>query len=101
MNPISSSTINALRVKIRDKNFESVAEEYQKYLTQKDAQLSVASVTVGGTSANRYTGTIPGTELSGVIVIFKIRDKTAILQTDSMLFLDDFNKLLDTVQFNA
>ena len=101
VNPISSSTINALRVKIRDKDFESVAQEYQKYLTQKDAQLSVASVTVGGTSANRYTGTIPGTELSGVIVIFKIRDKTAILQTDSMLFLDDFNKLLDTVQFNA
>ena len=36
-----------------------------------------------------------------MIVIFKIRDKTAILQTDSMLFIDDFNKLLDTVQFNA
>ena len=47
VNPISSSTINALRVKIRDKDFESVAQEYQKYLTQKDAQLSVASVTVG------------------------------------------------------
>ena len=51
-------------------------------------------------TGNKYTGTIPNTQLSGFIVIFKIRDKTAILQTDSVLFKDDYDKLLETVTFN-
>lgn len=101
VNTVSDSTVNALRVVIRDTAFETVVAEYQRYMEQKDSNLSVESVTVGGTAANRYTGTIPKTDLNGVIVIFKIRDKTAILQTDAMLFVEDFNKLLETVQFNA
>ncbi|MBR3180231.1 hypothetical protein IKF57_01730 [Candidatus Saccharibacteria bacterium] len=101
VNPVSSTTVNALRVIIRDKAFDDVVAEYQRFMDQRDSNLSVEAVTVGGVSANRYTGTIPNTELSGVIVIFKIRDKTAILQTDAMLFVDDFDALLSTVQFNA
>ena len=99
--PVAPTTVNALRVTILDKAFETVVAEYQKYLDKKDSDLSVEAVTVGGVAANRYTGTIPNTELSGVVVIFKIRDKTAILQTDAMAFVDDFDKLLATVQFNA
>ena len=107
MNPIqvdpvsSKASINALRVTIRDKDFESVAAEYQKAMDKKDANLSMETTTVGGVMANRYTGKIPNTELNGIIVIFKIRDKTAILQTDSVLFKDDFDGLLGTVEFNA
>ena len=107
MNPIqvdpvsSKASINALRVTIRDKDFESVAAEYQKAMDKKDANLSMETTTVGGVTANRYTGKIPNTELNGIIVIFKIRDKTAILQTDSVLFKDDFDRLLGTVEFNA
>lgn len=101
VNPVSANTINALRVTIRDKAFDDVVQEYQRFMENRDANLSVESVTVAGATANRYTGTIPNTELNGVIVIFKIRDKTAILQTDSMLFVEDFNILLSTVQFNA
>ena len=98
---VGKETINALRVTIRDKSFEDVAAEYQKAMDKKDSNLTVQSVTVGGVAANRYTGTIPDTDLSGIIVIFKIRDKTVIMQTDSMLFEAEFNKLLETVKFNA
>lgn len=104
---VGKDTINALRVTIRNKGFDDVAEEYQKAMDKKNSNLTVESVTVGnaekGTSvtANRYTGTIPGTDLSGYIVVFKIRDKTAILQTDSVLFKEDFDKLLGTIVFNA
>ena len=76
-------------------------------MNKKNSNLTVESVTIGneekGTSvtANRYTGTIPNTDLSGYIVVFKIRDKTAILQTDSVLFKEDFDKLLGTIVFNA
>ena len=101
VNAVSDSTVNALRVIIKDKDFESVAQDYQRAMDQKDSNLSVESVTVAGTAANRYTGKIPGTDLNGYIVIFKVRDKTVILQTDSVLFAEDFNKLLETVGFNA
>ena len=104
---VGKETINALRVSIRNKSFEDVTEEYQKAMNKKNSNLTVESVTIGneekGTSvtANRYTGTIPNTDLSGYIVVFKIRDKTAILQTDSVLFKEDFDKLLGTIVFNA
>lgn len=104
---VSDDTINALRVTIKNESFDDVVEEYQRDMDRKDSDLTVESVMVGdaerGTNvaANRYTGTIPGTDLSGFIVIFKIRDKTVILQTDSVFFEDDFNKLLSTITFNS
>lgn len=107
VDPVSDNTINALRVTIRNKSFEDVIEEYQRATSRKDSNLTVESVTIGSEenggpiTANRYTGTIPNTDLSGYIVVFKIRDKTAILQTDSVLFQADFDKLLETVAFNA
>ena len=102
VNVVSKNTINALRVFILNKSFEAVAEDYQKAMERRDSNLTMQSVTTAkGITGNRYTGTIPGTELSGFIFIFKIRDKTAILQTDSVLFEGDYNTLLDSVQFNA
>ncbi len=97
--PVSESTVYALRVTIRDKDFESVAAEYQRYLDKGD--LSMTTETVGGTTANRYTGKIPGTDLNGIIVIFKIRDKTAVLRTDSVGYEKDFQTILNSVKFNA
>ena len=100
---VGEDTINALRVSIRNRSFEDVSAEYQRAMDRKDSNLTMDSVTIGQSNrivANRYSGTIPGTELSGFIVIFKIRDKTAILQTDSVLFKEDFDKLLGTVAFN-
>lgn len=100
---VGKDTINALRVVIRDKSFDEVTEEYQKAMDKRDSGLTMAATTIGKDGkivANRYTGKIPDTDLSGFIVTFKIRDKTAILQTDSVLFQEDFDKLLGTVVFN-
>lgn len=98
---VSATNINALRLIIFDIAFDNVVADYQKFLEQRDSQLSMQSVVVAGVSANRYTGTIPNTQLSGIIVIFRIRDKTVLLQTDSLFFEADFNRLLDTIKFNA
>ena len=101
---VGKETVNALRVTIRDKSFDEVTKEYQKAMDKRDSDLTMVSTTIGrdnNITANRYTGTIPDTkDLSGYIVVFKIRDKTAILQTDSVLFQDDYDKLLGTVTFN-
>ena len=101
MESVSDNTINALELTILDKTFEDVTAEYQKAMERKDSGLSMQTVDVNGVTMNRYTGKIPGTELNGIIVIFKIRDKTAILQTDSMQFEGDFNALINTISFNA
>ena len=101
VNPLSNETVNALRVTIRNKSYESVAAEYEKEVSKKNATLRAEAIEVNGASAVRYTGTIPKTELNGYIVIFKIRDKTAILRTDSVLFKNEFDKLLTTVTFNS
>ena len=98
---VGKDTINALRVTIRDKSFDSVTAEYKKAMEKKDSGLTVESVTVNDFSADLYTGIIPNTELSGYILIFKIRDKTAIVQTDSVVFKEDFDNLIKTITFNA
>ena len=97
--PITGMNVNALRVRIVNRTSEDVVAEYNESVEY--GTLNVESVTVAGYAAVRYTGIIPGTEFEGVIVIFKIRDKTAIMQTDAMIFVNDFDALLSTVQFNA
>lgn len=101
---VSDETVNALRVAVKDEGFDEVAEEYQRDLEGDQATLRVESVMIGkdgNIPANRYTGIIPGTELNGIVVIFKIRDKTAVLQTDSVLFQGDYDTLLSSVRFNS
>lgn len=99
--PISNDTVNALELSILDDNFEDVTNRYQQYLKDEKKSLSVSSIMVNGTAANRYDGVIPGTEFNGIIVVIKIRDKTAVLQTDSLLFESDFEKVIESIQFNA
>ena len=101
VNVVAKSTINALRVTIREDSFEKVVEEYQKAMNKKDSNLTVETITVNGVVGNIYTGTIPDTELSGYIVVFKIRDKAVIMQTDSVLFKSDFDKVIKSVTFNS
>lgn len=101
------STIYALTVSIRNISFEDVAAEYQGSVGNPDANLTLELITIGssegndGATANLYTGTIPGTEFNGYIAIFKIRDKTAILKTNSVFFKEDFDRILSTIEFNA
>ena len=96
--PVGSSSINALRVIIKDKSYDSYITTYDSSLKSGKIQLSVRPI--NGENANVYTGELPGTKFVGSVAVFKIRDKTAILQTDAMLFNDDFQKILDSVHFN-
>ena len=107
VNTVAKDTINALRVSILNSSYEDIISKYQKEVDTKDSGLTVQAVTIGNeekgvqVTANKYSGTIPGTDLIGYIVIFKIRDKTVIMQTDSVLFEEDFDALLKTITFNA
>ncbi len=95
------SSLYALRVTIKNKAFDDVVAGYQRYIDKSNSNFNMEAITVNNGAANRYTGTIPGTDFNGIIVVFKIRDKTAILQTDSVLFEQYFNDIISSVTFNV
>ncbi len=94
--PVSAQTINALRVQILDQSFENVARNYDRQL--QSGQMTVTTRPVGTAVANVYTGNISN-NIYGIVTIFKVRDKTILLQTDAELFAEEYYKLLDTVTF--
>lgn len=102
MNPIevhaaSNDTIYALRIFIYNKSFDNVAKTYDSSINNNSLQLEVREI--NGESANIYTGTMPN-KFYGKIALIKIRDKTVVLQTDSELFFNDFERLLGTIKYN-
>lgn len=101
---VNNENVDSLRLYIRNVSFEDVTRQYQGSIEGDAPEMRLDSVVIGkenNINANRYTGRIPGTEFNGFVVIFKIRDKTVIMQSDSVLFENDFNTLLTSLRFNA
>ena len=99
VNVVSDSTIMALRVSIRTEQIESILETYNRKV--QDGDMTVASKVVNKINVNVFTGKLDN-EYQGIVFIFKIRDKTAILQTDSSnVFRENFEKILSTIRFNS
>lgn len=94
--PVSSQSINALRVVIRNQAFDNVVSTYDNLV--KSGRLTLTVRAVGNTTANLYIGELPN-GIRGMLVAFKLRDKTVLLQTDAEIFSNEFYTLLDTVSF--
>lgn len=94
--PVSTQTINALRVRIVNQSFESVARTYEGYVNS--GLVTITTRNVGNSVANVYAGDLQN-GIRGVVTIIKVRDKTIVLQTDAELFAEEYYKLLDTVTF--
>lgn len=96
---VSSSTINSLVVSIKDEAFDTFITKYDGLV--KNGKMTVSVRPIGGENANVYTGELPNTDrFQGIVAILKLRDKTALIQTDAMVFADDYYKVLDSVKFN-
>lgn len=95
---VNDRNIFALRVTIRSESFENADSRYKSLVADTESKLSASVITVGGTDANRYDGTLPN-DLVGSVVIFKIRDKVVTLETDAELYRTDFDKILTTITF--
>ena len=96
--PVSNTTVSALHVQILDRAFDSQASTYQSYVDS--GKMTMRVVKVDGENANYYEGTLPST-MNGILVLIRIRDKTAIIETNSMLFKEDFDKLITTIKYNS
>jgi len=95
--PIGDYTINALRVSIIDRSIDVVRKEYDALVKSGKLRPSVfKNETISG---DRFEGEF-NKSIVGIMIMFKINDKTAILRTDAMLFRDDFDKLIQTITLN-
>ncbi len=98
VNVVADKTVMSLRVSIINSLTDQVKSDYNDKV--KDGKMTVSTTVVNGANVDIYTGTLDS-DMKGIVCILKIRDKTAILQTDAMIFKDDFYRILKTVKFNA
>lgn len=97
VNPDPDDGINAIRVLIENKLYDDVLEKYQRDV--EDEELTAEVIKINGETANYFRSTSEN-EWQGAVVLIRIRDKTVHLQTDAEIFLDDFEKILETVTYN-
>ena len=96
--PLTSGTPYALRVTITSNKYESVLAGYNEAI--KTGKLKASPVTIVGVDGTRLDGTF-STSVRGSMVLFKIRDKTLQLYTQSTNFQGDFdNIVLKSLEFN-
>lgn len=99
VNVVQDDTVMALRVSIKGTLFDQAISDFAEKVRSGDMTLS--TTVVNGNNVNVYTGKLDN-EYHGIICVFKLRDKTVMLQTDSTsVFSDDFYRILKTVKFNS
>lgn len=94
---ITSQRQFALRVTIVNQDYEAVIKQYQSLVTRGD--LKSRGVAIGEYTGTRLEGNF-SKDIRGAAVIFKIRDKTLMIRTDSNTFMKDFDALVETIEFN-
>lgn len=85
---VSSSQQFALHITIQSQSYETVIKSYE-YMV-KSGELKSSVVTTNGLTGTRLDGQFSKT-IAGSVVVFKVRDKTLLVQTDSPSFVNDFN----------
>jgi hypothetical protein len=96
--PLGSSTPYALRISIENKAYDQVLNDYQDEVKKGEVRSSAA--TVNGESGNRLEGKIDK-DIDGVLLLFKVRDKTLKVYTQSRAFQADLdNIILPSLVFN-
>ncbi|MBR2997035.1 hypothetical protein IKF33_01170 [Candidatus Saccharibacteria bacterium] len=95
--PISDDNIDALRLKIVNESTDEILEDYNEKV--EDGDITVETRQINGDPVTIFTGQITD-EFQGKVAVFKIRDKTVIIQTDATIFFDEFAHVLDTINYN-
>jgi hypothetical protein len=87
----------ALHVTIQEKDYDKVVDTYKQQVSKGD--LVSSSIKFGDQNGTRLDGSFTK-DIRGFAVIFKIRDKTVTVRSDAETFKNDFNKLIQTIEFN-
>lgn len=97
--PTSGTNKFALQVSIVSQSYDQVLQQYTGLV--KQGSLRSSAITANGFNAQRFDGKFTK-DVDGSVVVFKIRDKTLILKTDSTAFVPDFDdKIIKTINFDV
>lgn len=96
--PVDGENPIAVHVMILNVSFDEYISDYESDV--EDGTMTLTIRPVGGTNANMYRGELDN-EFIGIATVFKLRDKTVVIQTDANVFEEDYIRILDTVQFNS
>ncbi len=87
----------ALQVSVLTQSYNQVLQQYQGLVKQGSLKSSV--ITANSFDGTRFDGRFTK-DVNGSAAVFKIRDKTLVLKTDSDTFVPDFDsKILKTLTF--
>ena len=96
--PIDRDRPYALRIAVEDENYERVIGNYERLVEQ--GGLKSDSITINDFVGVKLEGKF-SEQRQGSMVVFKIRDKTLSLATDSTSYVKDFNDIiLPSLRFN-
>jgi hypothetical protein len=96
--PILSKTPYALRITVEKKTYETVLQGYQDLVKKGD--LKSSPVTIQGQNGTRLDGNF-SKDIQGSMVLFKVRDKTLEVYTQSPTFRPDYDSIiLPSLTFN-
>lgn len=96
--PVESKQQFALRVTITQKPYNEVVASYDRLI--KESKVRSSTVTVKGENGVRIDGQLTN-DIRGSVVIFKVRDKTVLIQTDADTFKPDFDTLIQTITYSS
>ncbi len=96
--PLSTTQPYATRVLVEDRPYEVVVKTYDGLVKKGDLRSNPA--TIEGFSGIRLDGKF-SKDREGSVVLFKVRDKTLTIASDSISFKNDFdNTILKSLKFN-
>lgn len=92
----SDASRYALNVRIINDSYEEVLGDYESLVKKGD--LKTSPTKANGEDGTRLDGNF-SKDIRGSAVVYKIRDKTAIVQTEADTFKPDFEALIKTISF--
>lgn len=96
--PVSAKQQYAVRVLIEEKDYDEVLGAYEQEVKKGD--LKTTAFSAKGHSGTRLDGAF-SKDIRGSAVVLKLRDKTITLRSDADTFKPDFDKLIQTIDFNS
>lgn len=103
VNPVDDENSRyALRFTILHEQADDVMRNYQTKVNDGEMTSKVFTAGNGGSkvSGTLFEGQIEE-EIQGIVLVIKINDKTALLQTDAEVFREDYEALIETLRKNS
>lgn len=95
--PVSSGSARfALTVHIETIAYDRALDKYRKFIQK--GELRSSPITVNGHEGTRLDGMLRN-EISGSAALFRVRDKTITITSEAETFKEDFDTIIQTIDF--